>query len=507
MIELLLGVLAGVGVALLFSLAIFVHEFGHFLAARWLGFQVDAFSIGFGPAIWKRKINGVEYKVCWIPFGGYVALPQLDPSGMEKLQGSHSEAEQQDAAAATESQAVPEATAVAEAKEAPAVEEATAEATPTKPPRELPDVPPWKRIVVSVAGPFGNVVLAILLAYLIFWLPAARTGAIGTKVAMVSTDSDAWQAGLRPGDRIAIVNGRKIATWSDLQVEWQLAGDEGSVVCGIEREGRVREMALELSTNNVLGIKSLVGVYPQSRCQVGRIMPESAAAQSELKVGDLIVALDDQPVSDTQQIIDLIAKRGEKAATLTVERAKERKQIVVTPRYDAERERWMIGVVFGDQRESVKPWMMYRNPWQQLKWDSLSVMRVLQALVVPDSKGERKAVAKNIGGPVAIVMGLYSTVRGNFLDGIGFLRMICINLAILNLLPFPVLDGGHIMFALYEIITRRKPHPKVVAALVNTFALLLIGMMLLLAYTDITKRIKVTHAIKAIEAQEEAATK
>jgi regulator of sigma E protease len=147
---------------------------------------------------------------------------------------------------------------------------------------------------------------------------------------------------------------------------------------------------------------------------------------------------------------------------------------------------------------------MYREPWQQLKWDSMSVVRVLQALIAPESKGERKAVATNIGGPVAIVMGLYHTVRGNMMDGFGFLRMICVNLAILNLLPFPVLDGGHIIFALFEIITRRKPHPKVVAVLVNAFAVLLIGLMALLVYTDISKKIKYNKAVRALEREEAA---
>ncbi len=494
MVEFMLSVLAGVGVALLFSLAVFVHEFGHFIAARWLGLQVDAFSIGFGPAIWKRKINGVEYKICWIPFGGYVALPQLDPSGMEKLQGESNTAEERASGVATEALQVP--------TNAPEVESTEVGHDDKKVVQELPDVAPWKRIVVSVAGPFGNVVLAVLLAYFIFWMPSARTGAVGTRVGMVEEESAAWHTGLRSGDTIATVNGRKIATWTDLQVEWQLAGEAGSALCGIERQGQVLEMQLELGTNNLFGIMMLAGVYPESRCEVGQVVPGSAAAAAGLRQGDLIVALDDTPVTDAQQLINLIGRQGAKSATLTIQRAKGRESVSITPRFDEERQRWMIGIVFGDKRESVKPWMMYRNPWQQLKWDSLSVMRVLQALVAPDSKGERKAVAKNIGGPVAIVMGLYSTVRGNLMDGFGFLRMICINLAILNLLPLPVLDGGHIMFALYEIVTRRKPHPKVVALLVNTFAIALIGMMLLLAYTDIAKRIKFTRTIRQIEMRE-----
>ena len=181
-------------------------------------------------------------------------------------------------------------------------------------------------------------------------------------------------------------------------------------------------------------------------------------------------------------------------------------QLSVTPRYEEDAKRYLVGIRWSDGREGVKPWMMYRDPWQQIKWDSLSVVRVLQALFAPESPGERKAVARNIGGPVAIVMGLYSTVRGSLIDGLGFLRLICVNLAILNLLPFPVLDGGHILFALYEIITRRKPHPKVVAALVNTFAVILIGLMLLLVYVDIARKVKTNRVLREMaQEQQEAA--
>jgi regulator of sigma E protease len=461
--EWLFSILAGVCVALLFSLAIFIHEFGHFLAARWLGLQVDAFSIGFGPALWKRTVKGVEYKVGCIPFGGYVALPQLDPSGMEKVQGESSSDDE----------------------------------------RELPDIAAWKRIVVSVAGPFGNVVLAVALALAIAYWPDARTGAVGTLVGRVGGDSVAWTAGLRPGDRIASVNGTPVATWNDMEVEWQLAGQTGSAVLGIERGGTTLDVTVSFATNNVLGIRTLEGVEPAERCVISEILPGTAAAESGLRPGDEIVSVDGWPASSTAGVIETINGGAGSPVTLAVKRGVEHVVVALKPRFDEAAKRWRIGIVFGDPRAGVKPWMMYRDPWQQLKWDASSVVRVLRALVAPESKGERKAVAKNIGGPVMIVMGLYNTVRGSFVDALGFLRMICVNLAILNLLPFPVLDGGHILFALYEIVARRKPHPKVVTVLVNTFAVLLIGLMLLLVYTDIARKIKINRAVRAMERQEQ----
>lgn len=458
---------SGVCVALFFSLAIFVHEFGHFLAARRLGLRVDAFSIGFGPALWKRTVGGVVYKVGCVPFGGYVALPQLDPSGMEKVQGSGRGGEEETCSG-------------------------------------LEDVAPWKRIVVALAGPAGNLVLAILLAYFLFLAPGVKTGVLDTRIGSVSETSEAWKAGVRPGDRILSVNNRKVGTWADLQVECQLAGDSGKAVFGIRRGDTVREVVLPFRTSEIVELKMLEGVFPATVCEVSALMPDMPAIQAGLLPDDVVTEINGQPVREAQQFAEAIQRNQAVPATLAVRRGREIRRIVLTPRFDEASERYLVGIVWKDAAERVRAWMMYRNPWRQLKWDSLSVVRVLQALLMPESKGERKAVARNVGGPVAIVIGLFHTVRGDILDAVGFLRMICVNLAILNLLPFPVLDGGHILFALYEVATRRKPHPKVVSVLVNAFAVLLIGLMALLFYRDIARQVKVSRAVRAAVREAEA---
>ncbi len=460
--ELLLSVLAGICVALLFSLAIFIHEFGHFLAARWLGLQVDAFAIGFGPALWKRTVKGVEYKIGCIPFGGYVALPQLDPSGMEKVQGEQHGKEKEEE-------------------------------------RHLPDIAAWKRIVVAFSGPLGNVVLAVVLAYVIFLSPGAKTGVVNTRVGAVGENSTAWASGVRPGDRIVSVNGKGVDTWNDLLVEFQLAGESGEATFGIKSGTAVRDVVLSFETNNVFGIRLLADVYPEAACVVSVVRPDSPAERCGLLANDVIQAFGAVPVLGSSHFSQLVKKHGGSPVPLTVKRGGALLTLTATPAYSEAAGRFLIGIEPRDDKEHIKAWMMYRSPWQQLKWDAMSVKRVLQALILPESKGERSAVAKNIGGPAMIVIGLYHTVRGDMLDALGFLRMICVNLAILNLLPLPVLDGGHILFALFEIITRRKPHPKVVSVLVNACAVLLIGLMVLLFYRDIARQVKQTQVLRAME--------
>ena len=226
---------------------------------------------------------------------------------------------------------------------------------------------------------------------------------------------------------------------------------------------------------------------------------EGLAEKAGIKAGDEFVTLNGQSVGSTWHFIERMIENGPAPVKLAVLRGGKELSFTLTPRMDETLKRPLIGVSLDDPSEQVMSWMMYRNPWKQLKWDSLSVVRVLKALVSPRAKGERKAVAKNIGGPVTIVVGLYRSAKGSMWDGLGFLRMICMNLAILNLLPLPVLDGGHILFALYEILFRRKPHPKFVSAVTNMFAFLLIGLMLFLVFRDVVLQHKIIRAERALE--------
>ena len=362
--EILITVGAIVACILLFSFAIFIHEFGHFVVAKWLGLRVDRFSIGFGPALWKKTIGDVEYRISAIPFGGYVSLPQLDPEGTKALEGGGDDDE-------------------------PPMKEAT----------------PLVRIAVAFAGPFGNIVLAVILAFVLAAMPGARFGEMPAEIGDVLPDGPAAAGGMLPGDRVTSVNGHAIRTWTEMQTEVQIAGQKAAEFV-VTRGG----------TNVTLSI---------------------TAKRDEASGACFILALS--------------TTNGVKAAA----------------------------------------WMPERNPLKQLAWDAGQIVRILKALVTPK---EAKAAAKALGGPVMIAEGLYTQVRRNGWDALGFLRFLDVNLAILNLLPIPVLDGGLILFALFELLFRRKPPRKLTDGLSMAFMWLFLALMITLVWRDVTRSRRIHRA-------------
>ena len=166
---------------LFFSLAIAIHEFGHFIVALKLGLRVERFSIGFGPAIWKTTWRGVEYRISWIPLGGYVSIPDVDPEGTKAIEGGK---------------------------------------TPSVPKERIPA---WKEIAVAFAGPAMNIVLAVALALLLACVPSARFGEDEAVLDDLAATGPAARAGLRAGDRILSVDGQPVRTWFQFLTEVQLS--------------------------------------------------------------------------------------------------------------------------------------------------------------------------------------------------------------------------------------------------------------------------------------------
>ena len=338
---------------LLFSLAIAIHEFGHFIAALKLGLRVEAFSIGFGPVLWKKTVNGVEYRLSAIPLGGYVSIPDVDPEGTKKLEGGGGDA-----------------------------------------PRVR--IPAWKEIVVAVAGPAMNIVLAVVLAVVISLAPGVKFGELSSKIGSVIEGGPAAEAGIKAGDTVVSVGGRPVSTWKEMLTEVWISGGRPTLFV-VDRPG---EGEVELS---------------------------------------------------------------------------------VTPRHEETTGGYFIMALSEANAAGGGSWLPSRNPLRQLAWDAGSIFRVLKGLVTPK---EAKATANALGGAVSIAQGIYTSLRHNAWDGLGFMRFLNVNLAVLNLLPIPVLDGGLIMFAFLALVFRRRVPDKVVNGLSVGFMYLLMALMAILIYRD-----------------------
>jgi len=451
---------------LLFGFSIFVHELGHFLMALRCGMVVDTFSLGFGPALWKRKIRGIVYKIAWIPFGGYVALPQLDPTGMATIQGSGDRDQEPE-----------HGRQKAEDKgQGP-------EGKPAEPARQLPPISAGRKILVSIAGAMGNMVFAILVAWVIYLSPYEPPKGSPT-VGYVKSDSAAHEAGLRAGDRLVAVNGRPVNSWLDFMTESHLGAGAGKSVVKFISNGEEKTAAIPLVKTD-MGVYVIDGIAKVTTCKLFKVSPNSVAETAGLKAGDAIRTLNGNPVLSTAQFMDLIRSLGDQEVKLTVERGDQTIALSVVPKYDPKEKKAMIGVGPFDV-DDIVGWMQYKSPWDQIKYDAMGIVRILQALGTPK---ESKQAAEGLGGPVLILLALWASIKISFLNGLGFIRFLNVNLAILNLLPIPVLDGGHVVFSLWEGITRRRVHPRVVNTLVNVFATLLIGAMLILTYRDIVYRL------------------
>lgn len=438
-------------VALLFGLTVFVHELGHFLVARWCGLVVDAFSIGFGPAIWKRRIGGVTYKIGCLPLGGYVALPQLDPSGTALVQGSET---------------------------ADPLKPFEKPDDKTEAPRHLPPVDPWKRILVSAAGAVGNILFAVVLAWAVYIIgkpatPAERSATVG----FVDKESAAWQAGLRIGDEIRTVNGEHVKNWVDFMI---VSSRSTQVVVTVQR--KTAGLTLTIPTGKgYFGEQTVRGVDGRGLCMVLRAEPGMSADRAGLTGGDIIVGFAGEEIISRAQLIALVAERKGQPTPILVKRNGQVIEREVTPDFDAAANQVRIGIQF-NLTEVEFDEIVHPRPWDQLKSHATAIVRTLQALTTP---GQAGPASRSVGGPLAILINYYYIVRASLMVAVWFTAFLNVNLAILNVLPIPVLDGGHMLFALWQIVTRRPPNARVVSVTTNAFAILLIAVFVMLTGRDI----------------------
>jgi regulator of sigma E protease len=437
-------------VLVLFNLLIFVHEFGHFLAARWRGLKVERFAIWFGKPIWKATYRDVEYCLGCIPAGGYVSLPQM--ADMEAIEGK----------------------------------------TETKQ-EALPPISSLDKIIVAFAGPLFSFLLAIAFAALISAVGRPVSEAESTTViGYVEKDGPADKAGLKQGDRILEVDGKPVKKFGGMgeSVTWRIVRSEGqTVLVKVERNGQVLtvETTPTKEPTKAWQRKSLrqILIAPAQRALVAEVATNSPAAKAGLKPGDEVVALDGQKIHHFSALGDFISGNPGKELVLTCLRENRPFEIRLKPvlpvnaSSEAERKP-RIGVVW-DATGHYK--LIYPGTIEQVV-DSVNAMSATFGALF-----SRKSDIKpqHLGGAVKIFSVYYMLFESEqgWRLALWFSVVLNVNLALLNLLPFPVLDGGHIVLAILESIRKRPVNLRFLKALQTGCAVVLIAYMLYIAFFDV----------------------
>jgi regulator of sigma E protease len=425
---------------ILFGLTVAAHEFGHFLAARKMGLVVERFAIGFGPKIYGKVVDGVEWQVNLLPLGGFVQLPQMSPA--EGLEGKAAEEH-----------------------------------------KDLPPASPGAKIITALAGPLASLGLGVVCAVGV-WILGAPTNMTyrTTTIGWVEPNSPAARAGILPGDKILAIDGQRPERWAGRPgavVESILLGVDHEILLELDRDGReivtarIRpEPDKELEGLRRLGFE----MYPAQPALVDKVIEGGPAARAGIQSGDKFVTLDGQAIWNPAAVKAAV-EAGREELALGVENAQGEVRLVsLRPEQALNRKDRMIGVVWKPSDIRItRP-----TPQEQVGSAAGLVFRTLRALVAPASN----VGLQHLSGPLGIFERLVSLLQTDPRLVLYFSVILNVNLAVLNLLPIPVLDGGHILFSLIEAVRRRQLRAKTVERIQTAFVILLAGFFLLVTYHD-----------------------
>ena len=436
-------------IVLFFGGSIFVHELGHFLAAKKRGLKIDRFSIGFGPKIFGWTRDGIEYRVSWIPLGGYVALPQL--ADMRGIEGESDEDVE-----------------------------------------KLPPISYSSKMIVAVMGAVFNVLFAFVLASVLWAIKqpvsadetTTRIGYVAQTIPLQDgreVTSPAVEAGLKVGDTILAIDGREVSRWEDV-LHRVLGGTDRAedgrrrTVFRIERDGAVRDVTIypQLAGDEE---DRRVGIAAYFQPVVYRIQPDSIADQAGMKVGDRLLSANGIEIHNTQTLIDVLSARGDGPVTVRAERGAQQVEVVLPPRADPQA-RIPLGAVIAPESADV-----HIDPVTQLVGHVNRSFETLGMLLHPRSD----VGVKKVSGPIEIIYVFHLAAQAGIRAVLYITILVNISLAIFNLLPIPVLDGGHMLFATIAKLRGRAIPPNVLMTTQSVFMILLLSMVLYVSYFNVIR--------------------
>ncbi|MFQ5989309.1 MAG: RIP metalloprotease RseP [Candidatus Methylomirabilales bacterium] len=447
---------------IMLGLLIFVHELGHFVVAKQVGVGVLKFSLGFGRRLLGFKKGDTEYQLCAVPLGGYVKMMGDDPR----------EVVIDDTGRAFDSSG-----------------------EPLDLEKSFAHKSVWARIAVVLAGPGSNFLLALLLFWGIFSLVGRPV--FPPVAGKPEPESAAAVAGIQRGDRIVAVMNRPVTWWDDIEAAVQ-ASEGNSLSFRIERDAVQRDITVtprpEILTD-FFGDEHQVwaiGVMPFVPPTVGRVLDGFPAKKAGIRVGDRIVAVNGEPVGSFEELARQIHVRPGQEVTLTVERTGERLPITVIPKAVTQQDvsgrtmtQGRIGITpaEGLKYEKLHPLIALSHATVATASTSVMILRVLWKMV------EGAVSPRTIGGPILMAKMTGEQAQQGLDRVIWLTAVISVNLAILNLLPIPILDGGHLCFFFIELLRGKPVSLKMREMAQRVGLVLLVALMIFAFYNDIFRLI------------------
>ncbi len=427
--------------AFVLGVLVFVHELGHFMAARWNGVRVLTFSLGFGPKLLKFTRGDTEYALSAIPLGGYVKMAGENPEDPRSGQSD-----------------------------------------------EFLSKTKWQRFQILIMGPLMNLGLAVIILAIVLMQGATQPAYLDkpAQVGVVQPGSPAEKAGVLPGDLVTRLGSAEVSTWEQLDMA-VLSRPEREVEMVVIRDHQEHRLTIrpdltELRTRNDARFEvGTIGVLPDVNPSIRAVVAGEPAEQAGLRGGDVIVSINGERMVFASQVSEAIGKYPDQPIQMVVRRDGGEQTIAVTPTRQGDTGR--IGINISDAVESFKP-----SPLQAV---GLSVQRNIEMsgmilrTLADLFRGE--ASPRQLMGPVGIAQLSGESAQAGWIALFGLMASLSLNLGILNLLPIPVLDGGHIFIMAIETIVRRDFSMAVKEKMLFAGFVALMALMVTVIYNDLTR--------------------
>jgi regulator of sigma E protease len=415
---------------------IVIHELGHYVVARCCDVHIEAFSIGFGPKLFHWQRGETEFRICCLPVGGYVRMAGEQP-------------------------------------------------TDSPDPRGFNVKPRWQRLLIVLAGPAMNVVLAFALLAGLFMLhyPKLAGATQAATGGYVKPGSPAARAGLQEGDVLVQLEDKQDPTWEDVALR-EVVSANRLLPLLVERNGKLLHMAVMPEAEPASGLGS-AGWIPQTDVEVGGFIPGMNAERKGLRKGDQFVSIDGEPIRMAQKVHEILTRSNGQPAHLVLRRNTQLLEMDFTPVRGelAGQPSWMLGVELAPRVVYVKlPFVdAVRESVHQNARGATLIYQFLSAIV------ERRSSAKSLSGPIGIAQLSGQAAREGAFPFIELMASVSLNLAIFNLLPIPILDGGMILLLLIEILIRRDLSLQIKETVFKLGFVFLVMAVAFVIYNDITK--------------------